>query len=87
MKQITLFVIVCILTACSANRKQSPRELIAAETDAGNFTRASQIIDSLLLHREMSNERKEVLRFAKDSLHRLMLDFNRSREEISSWIE
>lgn len=87
MKQITLFVIVCILTACSANRKQSPRELIAAETDAGNFTRASQIIDSLLLHREMSNERKEALRFAKDSLHRVMLDFIRSREEIISWIE
>ena len=87
MKKIALFVIVCVLTACSANRKQSSGELIAAETDAGNFTRASQIIDSLLLHREMSNERIEALRYAKDSLHRVMLDFNRSREEIISWIE
>ena len=87
MKQITLFVIVCVLTACSTNRKQSPGELIATETQAGNFTRTSQIIDSLVLHQEMSDERKETLLFTKDSLHRVALDFNRSRDEIISWIE
>ncbi|MBK5196573.1 MAG: transglutaminase domain-containing protein, partial [Proteiniphilum sp.] len=86
MKQITFFVIVCVLTACSGNREQSPGEQIAIETDAGNFTRASQIIDSLLSYQKMSDERKEELLFTKDSLHRVMLDFNRSREEIISWI-
>lgn len=87
MKQIAFFVIVCVLTACTGTGEQPPPGQITAEIRAGNFTRASQIIDSLVLHQEMSNERKETLLFTKDSLHRVALDFNRSRDEIIRWIE
>jgi len=87
MKQIIFFVFFCLLAACSGKEQSSSEKQITGEINAGNHTRAALIIDSLILHQEMSNERKEALLFTKDSLHRVMLDFNRSRDEIIRWIE
>jgi Transglutaminase-like enzymes, putative cysteine proteases len=87
MKTISFFVLLCLLAACSGNRGQSPEEQIAGEIEAGNFTLASHMIDSLITHQEMTDERKEAYLFTIDSLHRVKLDFNKSREDIISWIQ
>ncbi len=87
MKQILYLVFFTLLTACSANQQHSPDKQISGEIAAGNFTRAAAVIDSLIGHGTLSTEKKEALRYTHDSLQRVRLDFNRSREEIISWIE
>jgi len=87
MKQIVFFVILSLLGACSDNKQPSLETQIAGEIEAGNYTRAAEIIDSQIWSGTLSAEKKEALRYSLDSLHRVELDFNRSREEIISWIE
>ena len=53
----------------------------------GNFTTAVQTIDSLLNDNELSDTDRRLLMFTKDSLHRVSIDFNKSREDIVKWIE
>lgn len=87
MKQIIYFVCFTLLAACSANLQPSPDKQISGEIAAGNYTRAIAVIDSLIGHGVLSTEKKEALRYTLDSLQRVMLDFNRNREEVISWIE
>lgn len=87
MKTIPLLFALILLTGCSGNQKQDTDTVIAGEIATGNFTRASQIIDSLVMHQKMTGERKQAYLFTKDSLDRVALDFNRTKEEILAWIK
>lgn len=60
---------------------------IDKEIAAGNFTKASELIDSLVKDGLLSDLQQYALLFTKDSLHRVELDFNRKREDIVDWIE
>ncbi len=87
MKQIFYFVFFALLAACSGNQQPSPEKQITVETAAGNFSRAAEIIDSLIGYGALSAEKKEALRYTLDSLERVTLDFNRSREEVINSIQ
>ncbi len=86
MKTFIWFIALYLLVGCTSNRTQSFDQQIKVEMKSGNFSRASKIIDSLILNHEMTDKTKRDLLFTKDSLGRVSLDFNRSREDIINWI-
>ncbi len=53
----------------------------------GEFTAASQTIDSLLNDENLTESERRSLMFTQDSLHRVSIDFNRTREDIVKWVE
>jgi len=86
MKTILHLLVLLLLAGCSSS-KQAPAEEINKEIAAGNFTRATELIDSLVAEGQINETWQRDLLFTKDSLHRVKLDFNRTREEIVGWIE
>lgn len=75
-----------ILFSC-ANKKAAPPNVIGPEIEKGNFSEASAMIDSILQSENISDETRHSLVFLKDSLHRVSLDFSRTKPEIISWVE
>lgn len=86
MKTFIRFIVFSLLVGCTVNKTQSFDQQVKDEMVAGNFSRASEIIDSLILNHEMTDKVKRDLIFTKDSLRRVSLDFNRNRQDIINWI-
>ncbi len=86
MSKLAFFIafIAMTLTACNTSSIHY-RQRISNEIENGNFTAAKQIIDSVM--QGISTEEAAQLQFVKDSLHRVELDFNRTKAEIVAWIE
>lgn len=87
MKLFYYLVSVFIVTSCITPKQQNIDQVIAQEIDAGNFTKVGSIIDSLITQGNLDATKQQAYLFTKDSLHRITLDFNKTREEIVSWIE
>lgn len=87
MKPTLGLCILLALSGCSSRIQQDSSAVIDKEIAAGNFTRASELIDSLLQIGSPHEPQQQALLFKRDSLHRVMLDFNRTKEEIIAWIE
>lgn len=87
MKISLPLLIAIFMVGCSSMKQQSMDRAIAQEIDAGNYTRASEIIDSLVTENRWNESYTNALLFTKDSLHRVQLDFNRTREEVIHWIQ
>ena len=62
-------------------------ETIQAEIANGNFSLVANMIDSVLATNQASDETRYSLSFLKDSLHRVEIDFMRSKADIVAWIE
>ncbi|OJV86044.1 MAG: transglutaminase [Bacteroidia bacterium 44-10] len=86
MRTALNLLVLLLLAGCSSS-KQDPVEAINREIAEGNFTRATELIDSLVAEGQINETRQKDLLFTKDSLHRVKLDFNRTREEIVGWVE
>jgi hypothetical protein len=86
MKTILSILIVLFLLDCSSPKQQDTTGEINKEIAAGNFTRATELIDSLISERELREEQQRTLLFMRDSLHRVRLDFNKTRDEVVDWI-
>lgn len=87
MNKAVLFfssVLMIIFLSCNSP-KTDYRQQIDNEIQKGSFTVAKQIINSVL--DKTSPEEKVQLRFVEDSLHRVELDFSRTKDEIVDWIE
>ncbi len=87
MKKAVLFGFSVFMTtffACNS-LKNDYRQRIYNEIQQGNFTAAKKIIDSA--RKKTSSPETAQLQFLKDSLHRVELDFRRTKEEIIDWIE
>lgn len=78
------FIAMIIFSACNAPQ-MNYKQRINTEINKGNFTVAKQLIDSVM--EKTTAEEAEQLQFVKDSLHRVELDFRRTKEEIVEWIE
>lgn len=87
MKTALGLVIFLVLFGCSSPKHQYPFKEINREIVSGNFTKAVEIIDSLISEGQLGEEIEWDLRFTKDSLHRVELDFNRTKNDIVGWIE
>lgn len=86
MRTALNLLVFLLLAGCSSS-KQDPIEVINREIAEGNFTRAMELVDSLMAEGQINETWQRDLLFTKDSLHRVKLDFNRAREEIVGWIE
>ncbi|SFL36511.1 Transglutaminase-like superfamily protein [Porphyromonadaceae bacterium KH3CP3RA] len=87
MRTILSLFILLFLLDCSSPKQQDTTGEINKEIASGNFTRATGLIDSLISKRQLSEEQQRTLLFMRDSLHRVRLDFNKTRDEVVDWIE
>ena len=85
MKTVIALAMVFLLTNCMSTNQQKSVEQIDQEIAAGNSPRIGAI-DSLMSRDELTPD--EAYSFvSRDSLHRVSLDFNRTKEEVIAWIE
>jgi len=68
-------------------QKRFSADDIHSEIEKGHFSLASKKIDSVLLSKDIPKAVRYSMVFLKDSLHRVELDFSRSKSDIISWIE
>ena len=61
---------------------QQKFEQLISEIDKGNFSNSEKAIDSLLISSELSFEEKSYLRFEKERMNRIRLDFQKSKQDI-----
>jgi len=87
MRTILSLFILLFLLDCSSPKQQDTTGEINKQIASGNFTRATGLIDSLISERQLSEEQQWTLLFTRDSLHRVRLDFNKTRDEVVDWIE
>lgn len=85
-KTLSLFIVLSLFGCSSPKHHYSTKE-INKEITSGNFTRATGLIDSLISGRPLSEEQQCTLLFTQDSLRRVRLDFNKTKDEIIDWIE
>ncbi|WP_255417183.1 transglutaminase family protein [Proteiniphilum sp. X52] len=83
---MSLFILLFLLD-CSSPKQPDTTGEIDKEIASGNFTRAAGLIDSLIAGGQVSEDLQHALLFTRDSLHRVKLDFNRTKDEIVDWIE
>lgn len=86
MNKVFTFISLVFITtffACNTS-KTNYKQQIDNEIQEGNFTIAKQMIDSVI--GTLSSDEKAEFEFVKDSLHRVELDFLRTKEEIVDWI-
>lgn len=87
MKTVLGLFILLLLSGCSSRTRQDPIKEIDKEIKAGNFSSASERIDALIQEGRLNESQQYALLFTRDSLHRVKLDFNRTKDEIIAWIE
>lgn len=85
MKTIAFLSFALILLGCS--NMQPKDDQIQFEIEKGNFTQASNLIDSVIALKETTEDEQQLLLFTKDSLRRVTLDFNKNVDDVVSWIE
>ena len=81
-----LFILLLLL-GCSSPKQQDPFKEVNKEIASGNFTRTTLLIDSLIARGDLTGPQQRAILFTKDSLYRVNLDFNKTKEEIIDWIE
>lgn len=87
MRTTLSLLILLFLLDCSSPKRQDPTKEINKEIVSGNFTRAAELIDSLVLEGQLNEVQQRTLLFTQDSLYRVRLDFNKTKGEIIDWIE
>ena len=77
-----------MLTVIFAGCVSQPKgDSLSNMISAGNFSAATHTIDSLLKNNALPEAERRSLMFTKDSLHRVSVDFNKTREDVVKWIE
>ena len=87
MKKIILFCIAAFFIGCKTFDKHNTETTIRQEITAGNFTRATQLLDSLVMDKKTTDDEKQAYLFTKDSLHRVKIDFSKSKADVIAWIK
>lgn len=80
----SLLVFMTMFFACDSLQKDY-RQQIDNEIQKGNFTIAKQIINSVM--KKTSPQETAQFQFLEDSLHRVELDFRKTKDEIVDWIK
>ncbi len=86
MRVVLFALLLCIIPGYTPQHNDL-REKVKLEIVKGNFTKASQLIDAIVISPEISENEKMKLLFTKDSLHRVCLDFRRTKADILSQFE
>ena len=69
------------------SQKKGTKEEIYAQIELGNHTLAREQIDRVMQNEQLTEEKRKAYLFALDSLHRVELDFRKTRSEVVDWIK
>jgi len=86
MKQFVIFALVSIVCACSPRENKVKIEQINAEEVAGNFTKATHLIDLYIAENNLSADSVYQLNVRKDIMHRIRLDFGKDKTAVEEYI-
>lgn len=87
-KNISFLAIVLLTLLSSCNlQKKNTREQIYAQIELGNHTLAREQIDRVMRDEQLAEEERKAYLFTVDSLHRVELDFRKTKAEVVDWIE
>jgi len=86
MKQFVIFTLISIICACSPQSVKVNMEQIDAEESAGNFTKASHLIDLYIAENDLSADSVYELNARKDIMHRIRLDFEKDKPAVEEYI-
>lgn len=87
MKRIIYYLSIVVFINLISCQKMNYQDAIKEEIKLGNFTRANEMVDSLLANNMVPSEKLIDYLFIKDSLNRVAMDFNKSRSDVIEWIE
>ncbi|NLX65974.1 MAG: transglutaminase [Bacteroidales bacterium] len=87
METTLSILLFLLLWGCSTSKPKDPIIEVNKEIAVGNFTKATEMADSIISKGTANKDLLRDLRFIQDSLHRVTLDFNKTREDIVEWIE
>jgi hypothetical protein len=82
MKHFSIFLLFALLSTCQLQGAKVSMEQIDAEEAAGNFTKATQLIDLYIAENDLPPELIYELNSRKDIMHRIRLDFNKDKASI-----
>lgn len=86
MKYFAL-ILTLIFVGCVSRPQPESKDLISDLISGGEFTAAIHAIDSILNNDTVSEAKQYKLMFTKDSLQRVSIDFNKTREDVVKWIK
>jgi hypothetical protein len=80
-------LLVTLLTYCTPNRFGNTKELIIKEINQGQFSRATELIDSVLLQTNLRKEEKDWLTIRRETINRIRLDFSKTEAQVRAQLE
>jgi len=87
MKKNAILPLLALLFACSSPVSKVTSEQIDAEEAAGNFTKATQLIDLYIAENDLSAAAVYELNARKDIMHRIRLDFDKDKASVIEYIK
>jgi len=89
MKKLLLLLMIAAFVACQSQETVTivTLESIYAEKAAGNFTHAKKLIDLYIAQNSFDETTLYHLCAAKDTMNRIVVDFNRTKEDILTYIK
>lgn len=84
---ISLFIILLTLLSSCDSQQHHTREEIVAQVGQGNHSLAREWIDRLISKGRLTEEERSAYLFMLDSLHRVEVDFRKTKGDIIDWIE
>ncbi|MDR1782689.1 MAG: transglutaminase-like domain-containing protein [Dysgonamonadaceae bacterium] len=79
--KVLLLLAVAALCGCS-NTSKVTLEQIDKEEQAGNFSKATYLIDLAIAQNNLTEDSVYQLNWRKDKIHRIALDFNKSADDV-----
>jgi hypothetical protein len=87
MKQILILLPVAFLFACSAHNAKVSMAQIDTEEAAGNFAKATYLIDLYIAENDLPASAVYDLNVRKDIMHRIRLDFGKDKASVIEFIQ
>ena len=87
MKHFIIFTFIALACACSSPSAPATMAQIDAEEIAGNFAKASRLIDLYIAENELSPAEIYEMNARKDLMHRIRLDFGKDKASVIEFIK
>lgn len=87
LKKYLISSLITLLCACSHQSEKVNMEMINTEESAGNFTKATHLIDLYIAENDLSADSVYELNTRKDIMHRIRLDFDKDKSSVVEYIK
>jgi len=86
MKHFLYLIGILLFFSCSQKTEKISMKQIDAEETAGNFTKATQLIDLYIAENNLPADSVYDLNLRKDMMHRIRLDFGKDKTAVEEYI-